>query len=195
MSDLEESLEEHLEEQPTCRICLEPGELIQPCNCKTSYVHEECLLKWLNTSRRTNCEICLFEYNIKFEKVPKPPVLLFSDDPIFNRNIACLGVFGLMPIAPFAYYMGFNPLDIYYGINIIFLCLVFGYVRYVKIFPTLAYWKTSLTTGFTVVAVETGRYDHFFFDYGVSVLFALAACLCRNRFLRPINNEDNSENE
>ena len=188
MSDLEEPLEE----QPSCRICFEPGDLIQPCDCKTSYVHQECLLKWLNTSRRTNCEICLFDYKIKLKK---PPVLLFSDDPVFNRNIIILGIFGLVPFAPFAFYMGFDGVDIYYAINIIYLCLVFGYVRYVKIFPTLALWKTCLTTGFTVVAVETGRYDHLFFDYGICAILALAACFCNNRYFRPINNEEESENE
>lgn len=187
MSDLEEPLEE----QPTCRICFEPGDLIQPCDCKTSYVHQECLMKWLNTSRRTNCEICLFDYKIKLKK----PLLLFSDDPIFNRNIIIMGIFGLFPISPFAFYMGFEPLDIYYAINILFVCLVFAYVRYVKIFQTLAFWKICLTSGFTIIAVETGRYDHVLFDFGVSAVFILAACFCDNRFFRPINNEEESENE
>jgi hypothetical protein len=191
MSDLEEPLETPQEEN-TCRICLEPGELLQPCDCKTSYVHKECLLKWLNTSRRTNCEVCLFEYNIKLNK---PPLLLFSYDPILNRNIIILGIFGLFPISPFAFYMKFKPLDIYYAINILFVCLVFAYVRYVKICQTLAFWKICLTAGFTIVAAETGRYDHILFDYGISAIFILDACFCDSRFLRPINNEDNSENE
>lgn len=195
MSDLEEALEDHLEEKPTCRICFEPGELIQPCNCKTSFIHEECLLKWLNTSRRTNCEICLFEYNIKFKKLPKPPVLLFSDDPVFNRNITILGLFGLFPIPPFAFYLGSDALDIYYAINIIFIVLVFAYIRYVKIFQTLGFWKLCLTAGFTIVAVETDRYDHILFDYGIAAIFILVSCFCDNRFFRPINNEEESENE
>ena len=148
-------------------------------------------MKWLNTSRRTNCEICLFDYKIKLKK---PPVLLFSEDPIFNRNIMILGVLGLVPLSPVLFYTGLDALDVYYAVNILYLCLVFAYVKYVKVFSTLAFWKMCLTTGFTVVAVETGRYDHFIFDYGVSAILALA-CFCKNRFLRPINNEDNTQNE
>ena len=44
-----------------CRICLEEdGKLISPCACKgtTAYVHEECLVKWLQSVDRTTCEIC-----------------------------------------------------------------------------------------------------------------------------------------
>ena len=79
-------LEQPLEEQPTCRICLEPGDLIQPCDCKGSsaYVHKECLDRWLKTSKRTNCEICLFEYEIEEEKAPIPFFLIRR---AFNSNI------------------------------------------------------------------------------------------------------------
>ena len=51
----------------TCRICLDEGDLIQPCNCTgtTAYVHEECLMKWLNISDRRDCEICKFDKNHK----------------------------------------------------------------------------------------------------------------------------------
>jgi len=194
MSDIEQPLETPQEEN-TCRICLEPGELLQPCDCKTSYVHKECLLKWLETSGRTNCEICLFEYKIELSKRPTPQKLLFSDDPILNRNIKILGFFVLIPFAPFAFYMGFRALDVYYAINVIFILLVFAYIKHVKILATLGFWKTCLTTGYTVVAVETGSYDHFFFDYGISAIFAILACFCNDTFLRPINNEENSENE
>jgi len=192
MSDLEDGVDE---EQHTCRICLESNNLVQPCNCKTSYVHEECLHKWLNTSRRTNCEVCLFEYNFTLEKRQRPPILLFAHNPILNRNIIILGICGLFPISPFAFYMGFPPLDIYYFINILFVCIVFAYVRYVKVCQTLAFWKLSLTSGFTIVAVETDRYDHLIFDFGIGAIFLLVAFFCDSRYLRPINNEQESQNE
>ncbi|CAM6002862.1 unnamed protein product [Sphagnum balticum] len=44
------------DEEDVCRICLMPGEddspLYYPCACSGSveYVHQECLLQWLNHS-------------------------------------------------------------------------------------------------------------------------------------------------
>lgn len=53
----------------TCRICLEGGELIQPCSCKgtAANVHAKCLLRWLAVSGRTSCEICKHPYDIEEE--------------------------------------------------------------------------------------------------------------------------------
>ena len=51
----------------TCRICLEHVENIkQVCKCAgtTSIVHEECLLKWINTNNSDKCEICKTDYSI-----------------------------------------------------------------------------------------------------------------------------------
>ena len=56
----------------TCRICLEHVENIkQVCKCTgtTSIVHEECLLKWINTNNSDKCEICKTEYSIKKTRV------------------------------------------------------------------------------------------------------------------------------
>ncbi len=52
----------------TCRICLEEGNLIRPCECTQGYFHKECLNQWRlshgrNTHKRRNCEICLAEYD------------------------------------------------------------------------------------------------------------------------------------
>jgi len=59
---------------PICRICqlpsMEPSNhLISPCRCLGSirYVHNPCLLKWLEVSARKNtdapcCELCQFQY-------------------------------------------------------------------------------------------------------------------------------------
>lgn len=50
----------------TCRICLESdGTLISPCACKgtAGYIHEDCLLKWINESESYECEICKIEYS------------------------------------------------------------------------------------------------------------------------------------
>ena len=177
---LEESVEESVDEQNICRICFEPHNeshtLIQPCNCKTSYVHETCLLKWLKTSHRTNCEICLFQYNIHKKPTKKP--LLFADNPVFNRNILFLGGCILFPCAPVSFYIGCSAQDVYYAINLIFILLIFGYVRYVKILPTLAFWKFCLTLGMLIVCLEINYFPYVYFDFGVSGAFAFGACLC-----------------
>lgn len=50
----------------SCRICLESdGTLISPCACKgtAGYVHEKCLLKWIEESKSYECEICKVEYS------------------------------------------------------------------------------------------------------------------------------------
>ncbi|CAN4112179.1 unnamed protein product [Withania somnifera] len=52
------------EEEDVCRICRNPGEadnpLRYPCACSGSikYVHQDCLLQWLNHSNARQCEVC-----------------------------------------------------------------------------------------------------------------------------------------
>ncbi|XP_047307598.1 probable E3 ubiquitin ligase SUD1 [Impatiens glandulifera] len=52
------------EEGDVCRICRNPGELDNPlrypCACSGSikYVHQDCLLQWLNHSNARQCEVC-----------------------------------------------------------------------------------------------------------------------------------------
>ncbi|XP_031479417.1 probable E3 ubiquitin ligase SUD1 [Nymphaea colorata] len=60
----EEEGEEEDEEEDVCRICRNPGDadnpLRYPCACSGSikYVHQECLLQWLNHSNARQCEVC-----------------------------------------------------------------------------------------------------------------------------------------
>ena len=58
-----------------CRICHSVNDLealVSPCLCTGSmkYVHESCLLNWLKSSVKTNCELCLHEVPVK--KLLKP---------------------------------------------------------------------------------------------------------------------------
>ncbi|KAL9231721.1 hypothetical protein vseg_006912 [Gypsophila vaccaria] len=52
------------EEEDVCRICRNPGEvenpLRYPCACSGSikFVHQDCLLQWLNHSNARHCEVC-----------------------------------------------------------------------------------------------------------------------------------------
>lgn len=54
------------DEEDVCRICRTPGEadssLYHPCACSGSikYVHQECLLQWLNHSNARQCEVRFF---------------------------------------------------------------------------------------------------------------------------------------
>jgi hypothetical protein len=54
------------DEEDVCRICRMTGEddspLYYPCACSGSikYVHQECLVQWLNHSKARQCEVWLF---------------------------------------------------------------------------------------------------------------------------------------
>lgn len=56
--------EDEEEEGDVCRICRNPGDsenpLRYPCACSGSikFVHQDCLLQWLNHSNATHCEVC-----------------------------------------------------------------------------------------------------------------------------------------
>lgn len=59
----------------TCRICFEEEEasaLLSPCSCAGSsrYVHTECILLWVQTSRRDRCEVC----KVPFRLPEEPPL-------------------------------------------------------------------------------------------------------------------------
>lgn len=61
------------EEEEVCRICRNPGDsenpLRYPCACSGSikFVHQDCLLQWLNHSNARQCEVLfLFLFNLKF---------------------------------------------------------------------------------------------------------------------------------
>ncbi|KAG8368410.1 hypothetical protein BUALT_Bualt15G0042600 [Buddleja alternifolia] len=65
------------EEEDVCRICRNPGDasnpLQYPCACSGSikFVHQDCLLQWLNHSNARQCEVC------------KHP---FSFSPVYAEN-------------------------------------------------------------------------------------------------------------
>lgn len=52
------------EEEDVCRICRNPRDadnpLSYPCACSGSikFVHQDCLLQWLNHSNARQCEVC-----------------------------------------------------------------------------------------------------------------------------------------
>ncbi|CDZ98172.1 Protein involved in mRNA turnover and stability [Phaffia rhodozyma] len=64
------------EEEEVCRVCRsgeEPGNaLYHPCKCSGSirYVHQDCLMTWLQSSKRKYCELC--GHPFQFTKVYDP---------------------------------------------------------------------------------------------------------------------------
>ncbi|KAI3835128.1 hypothetical protein MKX03_019754 [Papaver bracteatum] len=71
------------EDEDVCRICRNPGEsenpLKYPCTCSGSikFVHQDCLLQWLNYSNARRCEICRYP---------------FSFSPVYAENASRLSV-------------------------------------------------------------------------------------------------------
>lgn len=90
-----------------CRICLEGGELIQPCKCKgtSANVHVECLQRWLDVSGRTSCEICKHRYEIEEMTVygcdPCPPFHMASNASS-NKLLVLIGFLFFFLMTSFA---------------------------------------------------------------------------------------------
>lgn len=63
LNSLASRFDDDEEEEDVCRICRNPGEadnpLRYPCACSGSikYVHQDCLLQWLNHSNARQCEV------------------------------------------------------------------------------------------------------------------------------------------
>jgi len=57
-----------------CRICWDGGDaealVSSGCRCHDSFVHQSCLLRWVETNKRKDpvvCEICLAKYEVPFD--------------------------------------------------------------------------------------------------------------------------------
>uniref|UniRef100_A0A2P2KHQ1 RING-type E3 ubiquitin transferase n=1 Tax=Rhizophora mucronata TaxID=61149 RepID=A0A2P2KHQ1_RHIMU len=67
--EVEDVGEEEEEEEDVCRICRNPGDednpLRYPCACSGSirFVHQDCLLQWLNHSNARQCEVCKYAFS------------------------------------------------------------------------------------------------------------------------------------
>lgn len=73
----------------TCRICLENGgDRFCKCDGTSALIHENCLLKWMQVSNKTQCEICHTPYTFVEMKVFKPTCYdSFSPSKDWNTNI------------------------------------------------------------------------------------------------------------
>ena len=84
---------------PSCRICLEKSDgstLISPCKCigSVSFVHEDCLKTWIQSSnaglKEAKCEICHSNFEMQWEETN---VCIFHE--LFCKNF---GKFILLPL-------------------------------------------------------------------------------------------------
>uniref|UniRef100_A0A8R1E4X3 RING-CH-type domain-containing protein n=1 Tax=Caenorhabditis japonica TaxID=281687 RepID=A0A8R1E4X3_CAEJA len=85
-----------------CRICqMHDGEMVRPCDCAGTMgdVHEECLTKWVNMSKKYNCEICKSAYSKSGEQFK--PIHKWSRpqfDARLTTHLVLLTVFALLII-------------------------------------------------------------------------------------------------
>lgn len=109
-------------EEICCRICQEEGtseKLISPCFCQGSvgYMHFSCLERWLQTNRRTDCELCSYPFRVQ---TVMPSVRQFlrhpaqnMDMPSFICDVSCF--FLLTPLLVASTYLCCTRLTSYHG--------------------------------------------------------------------------------
>lgn len=110
------------EEEDVCRICRNPGDaenpLRYPCACSGSikFVHQDCLLQWLNHSNARQCEVC------------KHP---FSFSPVYAENAP-----SRLPFQEFIVGMTMKA----YHVLQFFLRLSFVLSVWLLIIPFITFW-------------------------------------------------------
>jgi len=167
-----------MSETESCRICFEPDNLIQPCNCTgtAAHVHKECLMKWLKVSKKQECEICRFQYII-IEKEPEKKYM-FAGDAIMDNFVLICGFLLFIPFAPIFYYIGLKAKDVYFSANLLWIiCVVIAMGR-VWMLRTASFWKLCSAIGMSIVSWNTGIWQMMFFDLGISSIFSLLSCAC-----------------
>ncbi|ESR36217.1 hypothetical protein CICLE_v10027715mg [Citrus x clementina] len=118
--DIEEEEEE--EEEEVCRICRNPGDpenpLRYPCACSGSikFVHQDCLLQWLNHSNARQCEVCKHA---------------FSFSPVYAENAPAR-----LPFQEFIVGMAMKA----YHVLQFFLRLSFVLSVWLLIIPFITFW-------------------------------------------------------
>ncbi|GLU03229.1 hypothetical protein SLE2022_204370 [Rubroshorea leprosula] len=110
------------EEEDVCRICRNPGDadnpLRYPCACSGSikFVHQDCLLQWLNHSNARQCEVCKHA---------------FSFSPVYADNAPAR-----LPFQEFVYGMAMKACHVLQ----FFLRLSFVLCVWLLIIPFITFW-------------------------------------------------------
>ncbi|XAR59435.1 Ubiquitin--protein ligase [Bertholletia excelsa] len=114
--------EEEEEEEDVCRICRNPGDsenpLRYPCACSGSikFVHQDCLLQWLNHSNARQCEVCKH---------------VFSFSPVYAENAPAR-----LPFQEFVVGMAMKACHVLQ----FFLRLSFVLAVWLLIIPFITFW-------------------------------------------------------
>ncbi|KAL5788276.1 hypothetical protein ACOSP7_005225 [Xanthoceras sorbifolium] len=117
-----EVADEEEEEEDVCRICRNPGDadnpLRYPCACSGSikFVHQDCLLQWLNHSNARQCEVCKHA---------------FSFSPVYAENAPAR-----LPFQEFVVGMGMKACHVLQ----FFLRLSFVLSVWLLIIPFITFW-------------------------------------------------------
>ncbi|KAA8536214.1 hypothetical protein F0562_028692 [Nyssa sinensis] len=115
------------EEEDVCRICRNPGDpenpLRYPCACSGSikFVHQDCLLQWLNHSNARQCEVCKHA---------------FSFSPVYAENAPAR-----LPFQEFVVGMAMKACHVLQ----FFLRLSFVLSVWLLIIPFITFWIWRLT--------------------------------------------------
>ena len=153
----------------TCRICLEDeGEMIQPCNCKgtSANVHPDCLVKWLNISQKTECEICKFQYSTTEIEITRhtcfPPFRLAEE--ITTRRVVIIFGAVLCMITQMEGLAFPDMLDaVFICTNVVITMFILGsqcLCGDINILETLSYWKLCTLIGFISLAFFLGDWTY-----------------------------------
>ncbi|XP_042497936.1 probable E3 ubiquitin ligase SUD1 [Macadamia integrifolia] len=114
--------DEDEDEEDVCRICRNPGDadnpLRYPCACSGSikFVHQDCLLQWLNHSNARQCEVCKHA---------------FSFSPVYAENAPAR-----LPFQEFVFGMGMKACHVLQ----FFLRLAFVLSVWLLIIPFITFW-------------------------------------------------------
>ena len=187
----------------TCRICLEEGDLIQPCNCTgtAAYVHEKCLMKWLNTSNRSDCEICKYEYEyVDVEEEVKVccPRWTFTESDSILPLVMMIG-FAHFIIMFFTSYWGTTTENMFYYGNVtqgLLLCLLYPNIRPREV---IVFWKCCSSMCLLFASIVQDEWNYFLFESLATLLLGFSTHVHlvhdQKQLVRYINIEDRSLND
>ena len=188
----------------TCRICLEDGDLIQPCLCAgtAAHVHEECLIKWLAISNRTDCEICKYEYDfveIEEEVTDYCPRWTCSSDGDTSAAVISIGLIGHFVIMFFTSYWGTTAEDMFVYGNVLQGIMIVLMIQKIRPRVVIVFWKCCSSMCLLFAAVVQQEWKYFYFEIITTVLLGLHAYSHlvseHKQVVRYINIEDRSLND
>ena len=162
----------------TCRICLEEDNLIQPCNCTgtSAYVHEECLVKWLTMSERTDCEICQYEYDIVELDESRHvccPKWSFSDDSDTTASVLAVGIIGNFVIMFITTYWDYATEDLFVYSNAMQFIMLLVMHPKINAAQVLCFWKLCSLLYLFISTFTHNNWSYFYFELSISTILVL----------------------